>query len=60
MKRTRHITEHIVRKLKIGEQMLAQGKTVAEVCLAFDVFLFPPITAGASSASVCRPMTPSD
>jgi len=32
MKRTRHTPEKIIRKLKTAEQLLAQGKTVADVC----------------------------
>ena len=32
MKRTRHTAEHIIRKLRTAEQLIAQGKTVADVC----------------------------
>ena len=32
MKRTRHTAEQIIRKLKTAEQLIAQGKTVADVC----------------------------
>ena len=32
MKRIRHTAEQIIRKLKTGEQLIAQGKTVADVC----------------------------
>jgi len=38
MKRTRHTPEQIIRKLKTGEQLLAQGKTIADVCRALEVF----------------------
>ncbi len=31
MKRTRHTAEQIIRKLKTAEQLIAQGKTVADV-----------------------------
>jgi hypothetical protein len=31
MKRTRHATEQITRKLKTTEQLIAQGKSVVEV-----------------------------
>jgi len=37
MKRTRHTPEQIIRKLKNAEQLLAQGKTVADVCRALEV-----------------------
>jgi putative transposase len=37
MKRTRHTAEQIIRKLKAAEQMIAQGKTVAEVCRVIEV-----------------------
>jgi len=37
MKRTRHTHEQIIRKLKNAEQLLAQGKTVTNVCRALDV-----------------------
>ena len=37
MKRTRHTTEQIIRKLKTAEQMIAQGKTVVEVCRVIEV-----------------------
>jgi hypothetical protein len=32
MKCTRHTGEQIIRKLKTAEQLIAQGKTVADVC----------------------------
>ena len=32
MKRKKHTTEQIIRKLREAEQMLAAGKTVGEVC----------------------------
>lgn len=37
MKRTRHTAEQIIRKLKAAEQLIAQGKTVAEVCRVIEV-----------------------
>lgn len=37
MKRISHTSEHIIRKLKIAEPLLAQGKTVADVCRALEV-----------------------
>ena len=37
MKRTRHTAEQIIRKLKTAEQLIAQGKTVADVCRALEV-----------------------
>ena len=37
MKRTRHNAEQIIRKLKIAEQLIAQGKTVVEVCRVIEV-----------------------
>jgi transposase-like protein len=37
MKRIRHTPEQIIRKLKTAEQLLAQGKTVADVCRALEV-----------------------
>jgi hypothetical protein len=37
MKRSRHTAEQIIRKLKTAEQLLAQGKTVADVCCALEV-----------------------
>ena len=37
MKRTRHTAEHIIRKLKTAEQLIAQGKTVVEVCRVIEV-----------------------
>jgi pantothenate synthetase len=32
MKRTRHTAEQIIRKLQTAEQLIAQGKTIADVC----------------------------
>jgi putative transposase len=32
MKRTRHIPEQIILNLKTADQLIAQGKTVADVC----------------------------
>ena len=37
MKRIRHTAEQIIRKLKTAEQVIAQGKTVADVCRAIEV-----------------------
>ena len=37
MKRTRHTAEQIIRKLKTAEQLIAQGKTVVEVCRVIEV-----------------------
>jgi len=37
MKRTRHTTEQIIRKLKTAEQLIAQGKPVVEVCRVIEV-----------------------
>jgi len=37
MKRTRHNAEQIIRKLKTAEQLIAQGKTVVEVCRVIEV-----------------------
>jgi len=34
MKRIRHTAEQIIRKLKTAEQLIAQGKTGADVCRA--------------------------
>ena len=54
MKRTRHTAEQIIRKLKTAEQLIAQGKTVVEVCRAIEV-THRRITAGNSSTAGCRP-----
>jgi putative transposase len=32
MKRIRHTAERIIRKLKIADQLIAQGKTFAGIC----------------------------
>jgi len=37
MKRTRHTPEQIIPKLKTAEQLIAQGKTVADLCRALEV-----------------------
>ena len=37
MKRIRYTAEQIIRKLKTAEQLIAQGKTVADVCRAIEV-----------------------
>ena len=37
MKRIRHTAEQIIRKLKTAEQLIAQGKTVADVCRVIEV-----------------------
>jgi len=36
-KRTMHTAEQIIRKLKTAEQLIAQGMTVADVCLVIDM-----------------------
>jgi hypothetical protein len=36
MKRFRHTPEQIIRKLKTAEQLIAQGKTVTDVCCAIE------------------------
>jgi len=37
MNRTRHTAEQIIRTLKTAEQLIAQGKTVADVCRVIEV-----------------------
>jgi putative transposase len=37
MKRTRHTPEQIIRKLKTADQLIPQGKTVADVCRVLEV-----------------------
>ena len=37
MKRTRHTPEQVIRKLREGERMLAEGKELAEVCRALEI-----------------------
>ncbi len=37
MNRTRHTSEQIIRKLKTAEQLIAQGKTVADICRVIEV-----------------------
>jgi transposase-like protein len=37
MKRTRHTPEQIIRKLKTADQLIAQGKTIADVCRVLEV-----------------------
>jgi putative transposase len=37
MKRTRHAPKQIIRKLKAADQLIAQGKTVADVCRVLEV-----------------------
>ena len=37
MKRIRHTPEPIIRRLKTAEQLIAQGKTVADVCRAIEL-----------------------
>jgi putative transposase len=39
MKRTRRTAEQIIRKLKSAKQLIAQGKTVADVCRVIEVKL---------------------
>ena len=36
-KRTRHTAEQIIRKLKTADQLIAQGKTMADVCRVIEV-----------------------
>lgn len=48
MKRTRHTPEQIIRKLKMADQLRAQGKTVADVCRVLEVAQ-PTSTVGVSS-----------
>ena len=47
MKRIRHTAEQIIRKLKTAEQLIAQGKTVADVCRAIEVTSDSPTGEGA-------------
>ncbi len=37
MKRKRHSPEQIVKHFRVAEQMLCEGKTVAQVCKRIDV-----------------------
>ncbi len=37
MKRTRHTPEQVIRKLREGERMLAEGKELPEVCRALEI-----------------------
>ena len=37
MKRTRHTPEQITRKLQTADQLIVQGKTVADVCRVLEV-----------------------
>jgi len=37
MKRTHRKPEQIIRKLKTAEQLIAQGKTIADVCRSIEV-----------------------
>jgi putative transposase len=37
MKRTRHTPEQIIRKVKTADQLIAQCKTVADVCRVLEV-----------------------
>ena len=37
MKRKRHSPEQIIRKLREAEQMVSEGKTLAEVCQQLEV-----------------------
>ena len=48
MKRTRHTPKQIIRKLKMADQLRAQGKTVADVCRVLEVAQ-PTSTVGVSS-----------
>ena len=36
-RRTRHTAEQIIRKLKTAEPLIAQGKTVADLCRLIEV-----------------------
>ena len=47
MKRIRHTAEQITRKLKTAEQLIAQGKTVVDVCRAIEVTSDSPTGEGA-------------
>ena len=57
MKRTRQTAVQIIRKLKTAEQLIAQGKTVSEVCRMIEVTQ-PTYPAGVSSTGACRPRKP--
>ena len=37
MKRTRHTAKQIIRKLKTAEQLIAQDKTIADVCRVLEL-----------------------
>ena len=37
MKRIRHTAEQIILKLKTAEQLISQGKSLADVCRALEV-----------------------
>ena len=37
MKQRRHTPEQVIRKLREGDRMLAEGKSIAEVCKALEV-----------------------
>jgi len=37
MKRTRNTPEQVIRKLREGERMLAEGKDLADVCRALEI-----------------------
>ena len=58
MKRTRHTAEQIIRKLKTAEQLIAQGKTVADVCRVIEVTQ-PTYYAGCSNTAGCKKRRPS-
>ena len=58
MKRIRHTAEQIIRKLKTAEQLIAQGKTVADVCRAIEVTKpNTPIRSGPWISSSTAPLT---
>jgi len=56
MKRTRHTTEQIIRKLKTADQLIALGKSVADVRRVIE--LTQPTAAGGISTGECRPRRP--
>jgi len=37
MKRKRHSPEQVIRKLREGDRMLSEGKTIAEVCQQLEI-----------------------
>ena len=55
MKRTRHTAEQIIRKLKTAEQLIAQGKTVADVCRAIFFGMVRLVEVGLKPGSLACP-----